>query len=510
MRENLNRLIAANTFTNYLLITVRVLQGILLTRWLFHYLGAEYYGFWSILWAFFAYMALFNLGFGAAAQKYTAEKLFDADPKKFDKIISSVFVFYCAVALFVCAVVYIGAYYLPYWTGIYDPVKIAVCRTALIVFGTGTAAIFPLAIFSDILNGLKLIYIKNGIFLLCRLLELFGILTLVICDCGFIVIVAYCVCLNVLFNAAMFWVVKKYIPTFKLTLNFTREIFAEIFNFSLFAYINSIGRLIINKTDRFVLGAISGMPAVGSYQLATRTPEISLLLSSQFLENVMPLSAALIHSGDTKKLSQILLSGMRFCMFVSFGLTAILYTLAPETIFALFGVQSAEITQICRIFLISQLVLCVVGGVPSRYLLMAGRHKYIAVASILEAFANILLSIYLCLKIGILGVAWGTLIPNVFFAFFVIAPPAIRALRLGLSDICIPLFNNTLTAIVPITVCLGAKAILPNAVNSFFTLACVCSLAMLLYTLTSWKFSLSHDEKNIIMAKAPILQRFVK
>ena len=106
MFKNLSvqKLIAVNTASNYALMAVRVLQGILITRWLFHYLGESYYGFWSILWAFFTYMIVFNLGFGAATQKYTAEHLFETDIKKYNSIISIVFGFYGAIAAIIAAI----------------------------------------------------------------------------------------------------------------------------------------------------------------------------------------------------------------------------------------------------------------------------------------------------------------------------------------------------------------------------------------------------------------------
>ena len=43
-----------NTVTNYLNAGVRLLQGILISRWIIGYLGMEYYGLWTLLWSFAA------------------------------------------------------------------------------------------------------------------------------------------------------------------------------------------------------------------------------------------------------------------------------------------------------------------------------------------------------------------------------------------------------------------------------------------------------------------------
>ena len=51
-----------NTVTNYLNAGVRLLQGILISRWIIGYLGMEYYGLWTLLWSFFVYALLLDFG----------------------------------------------------------------------------------------------------------------------------------------------------------------------------------------------------------------------------------------------------------------------------------------------------------------------------------------------------------------------------------------------------------------------------------------------------------------
>ena len=47
------KLIKKNTLTNYILVVIRLLEGIFVTRWMYQYLGQEYYGFWALLWTIF-------------------------------------------------------------------------------------------------------------------------------------------------------------------------------------------------------------------------------------------------------------------------------------------------------------------------------------------------------------------------------------------------------------------------------------------------------------------------
>lgn len=496
--SSLNRLLTVNTASNYVLMGVRVLQGILITRWLYHYLGDDYYGFWSILWAFFTYMIVFNMGFGAATQKYTAEHLFENDIKKYNGVISIIFTFYSSISILITAVVVLGAIYITSWTGLTDPTKIETCRTALLIFGIGTAILFPLAMYSDILAGLRLIYIKNSVLLFIRISEALGVLAMIWLDWGFISIVTFSVSINIFFNWLMSFTIKRQIPGFKLRPTFSLKIFKEIYNFSAFAYINSIGNLVIAKTDRFVLGAILGLPSVSLYQLGTRMPEISQTLSSQFQDNVVPVSANLIHTGNTGALSKILLSGMRFGSFVSIGATAIFFEMTEQTLKFLFDVSNPTITFICQVFLISQLISCAVRGVPARYLLMAGRHKFIATTTVVEAVVNILLSIYLCHKIGIMGVVWGTLIPNAIISCGVVFPAAVRALKFKKRELS-AIFLKPILAVIPSAlICEFVKYEFPQTVSDFLPLTLTYMASGLVYLLTSWLFVLTQNEREML------------
>lgn len=507
MPLSLNRLLALNTASNYVLMGIRILQGILIMRWLYHYLGDDYYGFWSILWAFFSYMIVFNLGFGAASQKYTAEQLFERDIKKYNAVISIIFTSYWAISILISLVVVAASFYIPAWTSLTDPVKISVCRTALLIFGIGTASIFPLAMFSDILAGLRLIYVKNFVLLFIRVAEAAGIYTIMMLDWGFIAIVSYSVGINIVFNGLMYFMVKSRIKGFSLRPSFNVEAFKEIYNFSVFAYVNSIGNLIIAKTDRFVLGAILGLPAVSTYQLGTRVPEISQTLSSQFQDNVVPVSANLIHSGDTGALSKILLSGMRFGAFISVGATVLFYSMTEATIRCLFDAGNDDIFLICKIFLISSFVSCAVRGVPARYLLMSGRHKFVALSTVAEAALNLALSIYWCRQIGLMGVAYGTLVPNIIISCFVLLPPSMKALKYGYGEVFL-IFVKPLIAVLPaLAICEAAKIYLGDALLDIFTLTAVYAAAGAVYAAISWMFVLTKTERKFISDKLKFLKK---
>ena len=101
-----------------------------------------------------------------------------------------------------------------------------------------------------------------------------------------------------LFTGFLVFIVKQKIPSFKFILRPDLKVFGEIWNFSLFVYLNSLAMLITAKTDRFVLSSILGLPAVSAYQIGTRLPEMSQSLSSQFQDNVIPVASNLAKKNE--------------------------------------------------------------------------------------------------------------------------------------------------------------------------------------------------------------------
>jgi Na+-driven multidrug efflux pump len=55
---------------------------------------------------------------------------------------------------------------------------------------------------------------------------------------------------------------------------------------------------------------------------------------------------------------------------------------------------------------------------------MAGKHKFVAYSSILEGVVNIVLSVILVKRMGVVGVAYGTIFPSAIMSIFIFFPVA--------------------------------------------------------------------------------------
>ena len=168
-----------NTVTNYFSMFVRLAQGILVTRWLISHLGEAQYGLWIMLWSFFSYALLLDLGFGVAAQKVTATELYKKDIEKYNHTVSSIFFSHVSMALLILPLTFAGMVYvreLFHLPGNATAEYIYFCREALLLSGLAATIVFPLGVFPEILVGLQKLYLRNYIIIVSKLVELAGVI----------------------------------------------------------------------------------------------------------------------------------------------------------------------------------------------------------------------------------------------------------------------------------------------------------------------------------------------
>jgi peptidoglycan biosynthesis protein MviN/MurJ (putative lipid II flippase) len=123
------------------------------------------------------------------------------------------------------------------------------------------------------------------------------------------------------------------------------------------------------------------------------------------------------------------------------------------------------------------------------------KHKPLVPIAVGEAIVNLLLSIALIKKVGVVGVAWGTAIPNLAVSLFFWPWYANRTLGIPLKKYMLSLWFLPLLAVSPFALCtliVEKKWAAPSL--SFFFLQIACLLPVVL--LGAWFLGLSREERE--------------
>ena len=499
-----------NTLTNYLSMFVRLLQGILITRWMLAELGEENYGLWIMLWSFFCYSLLLDFGLGAAAQKATAAELWRRNIRKYNITISTVFFFHLAMSLIIVAGTLVAACWTRELLNLSPTQDVRYYRFCFLLFGVGSAAVFPFGVFPEILVGLQKIYLRNNITVVSKLAELAGVGIVFLAGGGLVALISFTLVLMALTQAAMAFFVKRSIPDFRIAFVCDKKLFGEIFHFSSTVYLTSIAKIIWERCSVLFISVFCGLVQVSIYQVGVRLTVLMTHLTGPYQENISPLTALLCAKNKRGKLAQILVNSMRWNSFLSTGMTIGILVFAPVLIRFLFGYEEhlATASLVCRITVVSVWFWLVFRTIPEKFLLMGGEHKFLAKASVAESVLFVLSSVAaLAFYKSLYVVMWTSIASRLVSTCCFILPRMLSESGVRALDLARQAVARPIAASIP-TACLAVLeyAALDGRIPDFWLLALAGTSCSGTYLACSLVWTLDASER----AKIPYLNLILK
>lgn len=475
-----------NTITNYFSMFVRLVQGILVTRWLIKNLGEAQYGLWVMLWSFFSYALLLDLGFGVAAQKTTATELYKKDIGKYNRTISSIFFSHVSLALLILPLTFVGMYYireLLHLPADATDEYIAFCRNALLLSGLAATIVFPLGVFPEILAGLQKLYLRNYTIIVSKIVELTGVIVFFAMGLGLFKLLVFVMLVMGATQLAMAVSVFRNIPGFRIRLAFDKEVFKGIFNFSASVYLISIGRMIWERGMFLLISLFCGLASVGIFQLGSRVPMLLQQIAMPYVENISPISALLHSRQHTMHLAQILMRAIRWVNYFSAGAMIMVMIYAPRIILLLFNIESPEADFICRLMVLFVYFLLVLRIIPEKFLTMAEEHVFLAKVQCFESLFFIAVSVVgLLLKPDVLVVVFSMIATKAIGTLCFILPKLIKKSHIRLwKFVCFSLFEPALLALCTGLICYWQYYFLRGRIHEFFLLTLAGITGVLIY-----------------------------
>jgi O-antigen/teichoic acid export membrane protein len=394
-------------------------------------------------------------------------------------------------------------------------VQLACCRKCFFTFSLGTAVIFPLCLFSELMIGLHKIYVKNYIDTVSRLCELIGFLVILKTGGGLFEIVVYDVVLMGTERCFTGFCVSRFIPGFRLRFHlFDRKVFREVFGFSSGTYFMSLARLLRVQTRNPIISKYRGLDFVGIFNISSRLSDLCNQAIAQYNDNVRPVTTQLYHRGRFRMLGDFIVKSMQWNMFMCCLIIVPAIMLRDEAILALFKKDvTPMIHALSLLSLLGIFVWLVVTQIPNSVLLMCEKHHMLAIVSMIEAVVVVTLNILflrsgysiVCIEIISISVS--------LFLFATIKYPVMQKIIHGkaIRDLFRIYVPSLLAAVPPVAVLLLCKRLLLGRVHEFL-LCAVCGTAYaVVYVLISWQFLIGRTKKELWKRRVMIrVQKYLK
>jgi O-antigen/teichoic acid export membrane protein len=138
------------------------------------------------------------------------------------------------------------------------------------------------------------------------------------------------------------------------------------------------------------------------------------------------------------------------------------------------------------------------GATRGHILYATYHHKVAAWVAIGEAVSNLALSVVLVRRLGIVGVAWGTVIPSLINGLAIMPVYTCRLLGVGFLHYCREVLLRPLAVSVPSALFMwfASRA---GWFNNWVGLFLNTIIAVLLFAIVAWKWSVEPEEREALL-----------
>lgn len=405
--------VAKNVVAGYGGYAVALGVGMFLSPYIVHRLGTTLYGIWTLIVSLTGYLGLLDMGVRGAVTRYIAryhaqEKHEDAGRTASTAIaLFAIGGLIAIVISFVLAFVAIDKFHIP-------PEMHIAARVVAVLAGMTVASSLLGGVWGGIVVGLQRLDLTNGVEMASGILRAAtivfalhsgkGIVTLGLIQLAFSV-------LSALANLRIsFWLYPElHIGLSKVS----RECFRLIFSFGIYSFLLHIFAYLVLYTDAVVIAAFLPVGMVTYFAIAGNLVTYARQSVGAITTSMTPLASQMEARGQHRELQDETVKWTRYAttLILAIGMT---FIIRGQTFIGLWmGPAYAEISSKVLTILTIGAVVGVGASVPWAVTFGLGKHKSIVPLFLVEALANLGLSIVLVRPMGIVGVAWGTAVPEV-------------------------------------------------------------------------------------------------
>src|ERR1017187_1914867 len=443
------RIILRNICSNWAGYAVTALIGFFLSPFIVHSLGTTGYGLWTLVLSLTGYFGLLDFGIRSSVGRFVARYLALNDDESGNRILSTAFAILLGGGLLALSatIVVVTFFFGSFHVDMHFELA---AKVALLITGLTMSCALPLGTFSSLLVAMERFDILSGVTIIAELTRAGLIVVFLRGGHGLVSVALIALFTSIAQYVTMALFAKALHHPLKLRVSFVdRRAFKELFGFGVFRFIWIVANQLIFYSDAVVIGIFLGAGAITYYAIAGTLINYGRTFVSLVTDTFYPAATRMDAKQDLDGLRRLLIFGTRITLLISLPLCIGFFFLGEQFITLWMGKAYASSALFLMVLTIPQFI-----GLPQYVsaLVLAGmaRHRVLAYVILAEGFVNLVLSIVLVRKIGLVGVAWGTVIPDLICTAVIIPFYTLRVLKLGVREYVTGAFVRPVVAAVPI------------------------------------------------------------
>lgn len=402
-----------NTLMNLILQIVTIISGFILPRLILGRFGSQYNGLTSSITQFLACAVLLRSGIGGATRAALYKPLAEKNTDEVNSIMKATDIFMKKVGIILLIIIIAFSMIYPFL--VYNEFGWLFTFTLFLIIGISTFAESFLGItYLILLQADQKLWIASIFKIISVILNVILASILILNNFSIHLVklgssIAFCL-YPILLNI---YVKRKY----KLNLKLKPNNLAISQRWDSFWH--QVATFVTNNTDVIVLTIFTNMFEVSVYSV------YNMIIST--LKNIVfsfsnGLEAA-FGNMIAKSEKEVLNENLSIIELIIYGISTVIYTCAIILILSFIkiytkGIEDANYfrPEFAYILLIAQFIYCI--RIPYQMIIQAaGHYKQTKNGALLEAIINIIISVILVIKFGLVGVAIGTLVSMLFRTF---------------------------------------------------------------------------------------------
>jgi O-antigen/teichoic acid export membrane protein len=416
-----------NVGSSWFALAVNIVVGIFLSPFILHHLGDEAFGLWVLIFSITGYYGLFDLGIRSSIIRYVATFSATKDQEELNRLISTALVTYTGIGAVVILVTLSGSLYVDSIFRISQDF-LQTARWLFLIVGSAVALGFPLGVFGGVLEGLQRFYLLNSTSIGATMLRAASIVIAVRHGHGLLAVAAITVSMPLISGLVNATLVLSILPLRLRFRNFNRESVRRIATYSSSTFIIIVAARLRFKTDAMVIGKFVSAAAITYFTIGSRLVEYSGEVVTGLSQVFVPMSSESDATGDLAGLKKILIAGNRACALIIFPIAASLIILGKSVIEVWVGARYIATSYPVLLILLLPTTTMLAQSACARVLFGMAKHRTLAIAVLLEGTTNLILSIVLVRRFGIVGDAVGTALPLLCTTLFFLPKHTCRIL----------------------------------------------------------------------------------
>lgn len=288
-----------------------VLYGIVSVPFLLNYFGKEQYGLIGLALSVNVYIHLLDMGMTNSNIRFFSEYIAKGDRKKEQALFSLTHLSYMVIGLLNTIILFGVAFFVNNLFKI-TPDQAVTLRNLLWILALNATFSWVSAAFDQYLCSKELIsWIKKRTTLL-KILQFVFLFITIIFRFSIEVYFIFYVFLTTIILPLSVLKIKQISPDIRLSVMFDKEIFANVFPYALSVFSFSIFQFLALNARPLFLGNISGPASVADYQIMLTVTSVVTIVSSAFLQVLLPIMTKLTVVGDKYSVFKVVNSGTKY------------------------------------------------------------------------------------------------------------------------------------------------------------------------------------------------------